>query len=117
MNDVMRKQGVMWKQREKGMDAELTPSWETYAEAMNKFTQSAKAFMEHLYLLTEARQAYEEAMAAGAAMRSTLDSGDKVLRTVRAQLAEVVNKHSDEPTLPRRKPQLQNGSSGGNAFP
>jgi hypothetical protein len=54
----------MWK-REDGVDTQPMPSWAVYAEAMNKFTRSATAFIEQVHLLTEARTAYQEAIMVG----------------------------------------------------
>jgi hypothetical protein len=65
----------MWK-REDG--TRPMPSWAMYAEAMNDFTKSAEAFMEHVHLLTEARTAYQEAMSVGAELRNRLDAGDSI---------------------------------------
>jgi hypothetical protein len=105
-----------WK-KEEGEGAQLTPSWAMYAEAMDRFTKSATAFMEHVHLLTEARTAYEEAMTASGALRSRLDAGDQTLRSLREQLARVVNDHLDEPTLDRKKPELLKSSAGWKTFP
>jgi hypothetical protein len=82
------------------------PSWATYAEAMNKFRRSATAFMEQVYLLTEARSAYREAMAVGTELRHSLDTGDEVLRSVMSQLERVINDHLSEPALDRKRPEL-----------
>ena len=46
----------MWK-REDGVGTQPMPSWAMYAEAMNKFTRSATAFIEQVHLLTQARTA------------------------------------------------------------
>jgi hypothetical protein len=48
----------MWK-REDGVGTQPMPSWAMYAEAMNKFTRSATAFIEQVHLLTQARTAYQ----------------------------------------------------------
>ena len=94
----------MWK-REDGMGTQPMPTWAMYAEAMNKFNRSATAFMEHLHLLTEARTAYQEAMAIGTALRIRLDAGDQTLRSLMTQLEQVVNNHLGEPVLDRKKPE------------
>jgi hypothetical protein len=96
---------AMWK-KENGMGTQLTPTWAIYAEAMNRFTKAATAFMEHAHLLAEARDAYQEVMTASTALRKSLDAGDQTLRSLRAQLAQVVYDHLDEPTLDRKKPEL-----------
>lgn len=77
-----------------------------YTEALNKFTKSATAFMEQVHLLTEARDAYLEAMTASTALRNSLDAGDQTLRSLMTQLEQVVNDHLEESTLDRKKPEL-----------
>ena len=108
--------GATWK-KEDGVGAQLTPIWAMYAEAMSRFSKSATAFMEHVHLLTEARTAYHEAIAVGTTLRSRLDAGDQTLRSLRAQLAQVVNDHSDESTLDRKKPELLKGTGNAKGFP
>jgi hypothetical protein len=82
------------------------PSWATYAEAMNEFTKSAKAFMEHVHLLTEARTAYQEAMSLGTELRNRLEAGDRTLRGLMTQLEQVVSAHMGETPLDGKKPEL-----------
>ena len=82
------------------------PSWATYAEAMNDFTKSATAFMEHVHLLTEARTAYQEAMAVGTELRKKLDAGERTLRGLMSQLEQVVSAHMSETLLDGKKPEL-----------
>jgi hypothetical protein len=53
----------------------------TYIGAVNEFTRNATAFIEQLPLLTKARDAYEQAMRAGAELRKVLDAGEENLRT------------------------------------
>jgi hypothetical protein len=65
--------------------------------------------MEHVHLLTEARTAYQEAMAVGTALRSRLDAGDQTLKSLMSQLEQVVNVHLSEPVLDRKKPELVKG--------
>ncbi len=88
----------MWK-KEDGASPQPTPTLATHTDALNKFTKSATAFMEHVHLLTEAREAYQEAMTASAALRSSLDAGDKALRSLMAQLEQVVSAHLGEPPV------------------
>ena len=107
---------AMWE-KEDGVGPQLTPTWAMYAEAMNRFTKSATAFMEHVHLLTEAQDAYLEAMRASTALRKNLDAGDQTLRSLRVQLAQVVNDHLDEPTLDRKKPELLKSTGGAKVFP
>jgi hypothetical protein len=85
------------------------PTWVTYAEAMNRFSRSARAFMEHVHYLTEARSAYQEALSVGAELRNRLDAGDQTLKSLMDQLEQVVNVHMSEPGLERKKPELVKG--------
>jgi hypothetical protein len=64
-----------------------------YTEAVKKFTRSASAFIEHLPLLAEAREAYEEASRASMELRKVLDSGDENLRTLMTHLEQMANVH------------------------
>jgi hypothetical protein len=97
-------EAIMWKKDDVvGSQPTLTVSM--YTEAMNKFTKSATAFMEQVHLLTEARDAYEEAMTASTALRNSLDAGDHTLRSLMTQLEQVVNTHFAEPLPDKKKPE------------
>jgi exonuclease VII small subunit len=100
----------MWKEvLEKKGDAigsQPTPTMAMYTEAMDKFTKSATAFMQHVHLLNEARDAYQEAVSASSAMRRSLDAGDQVLRSLMSQLEQVVAAHFGDPALDRKKLEL-----------
>jgi len=100
----------MWK-REDGVGTQPMPSWAMYAEAMNKFTRSATAFIEQVHLLTEARTAYQEAMVVGTDLRNRLEAGDKTLRDLMTQLEQFVSAHSGEPPLDGKKPELVKGEN------
>lgn len=102
MNDAITK-------HEDKVETQPVPTWATYAEAMNKFSKSARAFMEHVHLLTEARTAYQEAVSVGAELRNKLDAGDQTLKSLMSQLEQVVNAHLAEPVLDRKKPELVKG--------
>ena len=93
---------AMWK-REDGVNTPPAPTLAMYTDAMNKFTKAAEAFMEHVHLLTEAREAYQEAMSSSAALRSSLDAGDKTLRSLMLQLEQVVSAHLGEPPVDKKK--------------
>jgi hypothetical protein len=95
---------AMWK-NEDGVSTPPAPTMAVYTEAMNKFRQSATAFMEHVHLLTEARTAYHEAIAAGTVLRNRLDAGEQALRSLMTQLEQVVDVHSGEPALDKKKPE------------
>ncbi len=94
----------MWK-KEDSVTTPPAPTMAVYTEAMNNFTKSATAFMEHVHLLTEARDAYQTAMTASTALRDSLDAGDQALRTLMTQLEQVVDVHLGEPTLDKKKPE------------
>src|ERR1700687_2771459 len=100
----------MWK-REDGVGTQPMPSWAMYAEAMNKFTRSATAFIEQVHLLTQARTAYQEAMVVGTDLRNRLDAGDKTLRDLMTQLEQVVSAHLGEPPLDGKNPELVKGEN------
>lgn len=73
-----------------------------YSEAVNEFTKTATAFMEHLPLLSKARNAYDQAMKASAEIRKVLDTGDEDLRTLMSQLTQAVSK----PIPDKKRPEL-----------
>lgn len=95
----------MWK-KENGMTTQPVPTWAMYAEAMNNFSKSATAFMEHVHLLTEARSAYHEAITVGTTLRNRLDAGDQTLKSLMTQLEQVVNEHFAGPALDKKKLEL-----------
>jgi hypothetical protein len=99
----------MWKKDV--TDLQPVPNWETYADAMNKFDQPARAFMEHLHLLTEARIAYQKAMSVSSELRTRLDAGDEALRSLMGQLERVVNNHLSPPSFDSRRPELVKGET------
>jgi hypothetical protein len=70
---------------------------------MNKFTNAATAFMDHVHLLTEARDAYQTAITASAAIRGSLDAGDQALRSLMTQMEQVVNAHLGEAVVERKR--------------
>jgi hypothetical protein len=79
------------------------PSMATYTDAMNKFTKAATAFMDHVHLLSEARDAYQAAMTASTALRNTLEAGDQALRSLMTQMEQVVSAHLGEPSSDKKK--------------
>ena len=76
-----------------------------YTEALNEFTRNATAFIEHLPLLTKARDSYEQAMRAGSELRKILDTGEENLQTLMTQLEQAVNVHGVKTALDRKKPE------------
>jgi hypothetical protein len=95
----------IWK-KDDGVGTQAMPSWAMYAEAMNKFSRSATAFMEHVHRLTEARTAYQEAVSVGTELRNRLDAGDRTLRGLMTQLEQVVSAHMGETPFDGKKPEL-----------
>jgi exonuclease VII small subunit len=100
----------MWKS-EDSKGTQPVPCWTTYAEAMNQFNRSARAFMEQVHLLTEARTAYQEAMAVGTELRNRLDAGERTLRDLMTQLEQVVSAHLGDPPLDGKKPEPVRGEN------
>ena len=94
----------MWK-KENDVGMQPTPTMATYSEAMDKFTKSATAFMEHVHHLTQARDAYQEAMTASTAIRKNLDAGDQALRSLLLQLEQAVNVNLGKPALDKKRPE------------
>ena len=81
----------MWKKYNdgsspQGMDNTLT----AYTEAVEEFSSSTAEFLSHIPLLTNARDAYQRAMAVSTQLRKVLDAGDETLRTVMDQLNQAV---------------------------
>ena len=68
----------------------LIDSVATYIDALEKFSKFAQAFKEHMNLLNQARTEYQKAAMAGVELRTALDAGDEVLRTLMAQLENAV---------------------------
>jgi hypothetical protein len=94
---------TVWR-KENGVSVAATPSMATYSEAMNKFTKAATAFMDHVHLLNEARDAYQLAITTSASLRNSIDAGDRALRSLMTQMEQVVNAHLGEASLDRKKP-------------
>jgi hypothetical protein len=67
--------------------------------------KSAKAFMEHVYLLHEAQDAYQMALTASASLRDSLDASDQTLRSLMTQMEQLVNAHLGAAALDKKKPE------------
>ena len=76
-----------------------------YIGAVENFRKSATEFMQHVDLLSQARDAYQQAMTASAELRTVLDGGDENLRTLMSQLEQALNLHMAKPALDRKKPE------------
>ena len=98
---------TVWR-KENAVSTSATPSMATYSDAMNKFTKAATAFMDHVHLLTEAGDAHQMAITASASLRSSLDAGDRALRSLMMQMEQLVNVHMGEAILDGKKPEALN---------
>jgi hypothetical protein len=58
-----------------------------------------------VHLLTEARDAYQTAITASAAIRTSLDARDQALRSLMTQKEQVVNAHLGQAVVERRRPE------------
>jgi hypothetical protein len=94
----------MWKD-ENDISTQPAPTLATYTEAMNEFTRSATAFMDHVHLLTAARDAYEDAMTTSRALRNSLDASDQTLRALMIQMEQVINAHLGEAAPEKERPE------------
>src|SRR5438552_18193371 len=94
----------MWK-KENDVGTQPTPTMATYSEAMDKFTKSATAFMEHVHHLTQARDAYQEAMTVSSGIRNRLNGGDQALRSLLLQLEQSVNFNLGKLRLDKTRPE------------
>ena len=100
-------------------------SMAAYTEAVNEFTRNATAFIEHVPLLTNARNAYDQAMKASAEVRKVLDKGEEDLRALMNHLLQVLNsnvmvapdKKKPEPTQLETTRGADKGTGGLKAFP
>ena len=101
-------------------------SMAAYTEAVNEFTRNATAFIEHVPLLTKARDAHDKAMKASAEVRKVLDKGEEDLRALMNHLIQVLNSNVVMVGPDRKRPeptQLETirgsdkGTSGLKAFP
>jgi hypothetical protein len=81
----------MWSKYEEGNKLVSAQTVTAYEEAMTEFATSAKKFLDHIPLLTKARDACQRAMTISTELRGTLDRGDEVLRTLMAQVEHAVN--------------------------
>jgi hypothetical protein len=77
------------KKLQKQMEPVALPTMSTYTDALNKFTKNATEFIEHLPLLSEARDAYVQAMKASKELRHVLDSGGQKLQTLMIRMERI----------------------------
>jgi hypothetical protein len=93
----------MWK-KEIDVGAQRVPETMTmYREAVDEFSKNATEFLEHIPLLTKARDAFQRAFSAE--LRNILDTGDETLQTLMAQLEQAVNSQLGTPASDKKKPE------------
>lgn len=80
-------------------------SMAAYTEAVNEFTRNATAFIEHVPLLTKARDAYDKAMKANAEVRKVLDKSEEDLRALMNHLIQVLNSNVGMVAPDKKRPE------------
>lgn len=80
-------------------------SMAAYTEAVNEFTRNATAFIEHVPLLTKARDAYDKAMKANAEVRKVLDKSEEDLRALMNHLIQVLNSNVVTAAPDKKRPE------------
>jgi hypothetical protein len=111
---TLTRSNAMWKTENDVDNTQPTPTMVMYSEAMDKFTKSATAFLEHVHHLTHARDAYQEAMMTSAAIRQSLDAGDQALQSLMLQLEQAINAHLGKPpALNKKRPEPMKGEAAG----
>jgi hypothetical protein len=76
-----------------------------YTDALDQFRKAATAFLQHVDLLAQARNAYEQAMTSSAELRNALNAGDESLRSLMTQLEQSVDNHLSKPAFGRKRPE------------
>ena len=77
----------------------------TYNTAVEKFSKSSSSFMEMLQHLSQARDAYQEAITASAELRNVLDAGDEALRTIMSNLEQAIDVNLGRQPMDKKKPE------------
>jgi hypothetical protein len=75
----------------------------TYVDAAEEFGRSAKEFLLCVNVLSQAWNAYQQAMTASAELRTILDNGDETLRALMAQLEQAVDTPFGKPVPSEKK--------------
>lgn len=95
----------MWRKYEEGNQLGPAETVTAYEEAMKEFATTAAEFLQHIPLLTKARDAYERAVSISTQLRGTLDRGDETLRTLMAQVEHAVNAQRGQDAPNENKPE------------
>jgi exonuclease VII small subunit len=94
----------MWKKFNDGMGPQgMANTLTEYTEAVEEFSSSAAEFLSRVSLLTDARDAYQRAMAVSTELRQVLDTGDETLRIVMGQLEQAVNIQLSQATSDKKQ--------------
>jgi exonuclease VII small subunit len=95
----------MWKKYDEGNQLDSAETVAAYEQAMKEFATSATQFLEHIELLTKARDAYQRAVTISAQFRGTLDKGDEILRNLMAQVDHAVSVQRSQDAPNESKPE------------
>ena len=94
----------MWKQEnDDAAPPHLANMLTDYKDAVEEFSSSAKEFLSHISILTNARDAYQRAMAVSTQLRQILDTGDETLRILMGQLEQAINIRHDQASSDKKK--------------
>jgi hypothetical protein len=80
-------------------------SMAAYTEAVTEFTRNATAFIEHVPLLTKARNEYDKAMKASAELRKVLDKGEDDMRALMHHLMQALNSNVAMVAPDKKRPE------------
>src|SRR5580698_9029279 len=93
----------MWKKYNDGVSPQGADNTLTaYTEAVEEFSSSAAEFLSHIPLLTNARDAYQRAMAVSTQLRKVLDTGDETLLIVMGQLEQAIIVQRNQATAEKK---------------
>src|SRR3979490_3643541 len=98
----------MWKLMQVETPATQTAQTDAvarYTDALYHSSKKAKTFLQHVDLLAQARNAYEQAMTSSAELRNVLNAGDETLRGLMTQLEQSADNDLSKPTFARKKPE------------
>jgi len=95
----------MWKKYEEESQPVSADTVTAYEQAMKEFATSATEFLQHIQLLTKAREAYQRAVTISSQLRGTLDKGDEILRNLMAQVDQAVNSQRGQEVPNENKPE------------
>jgi exonuclease VII small subunit len=93
----------MWKKYNDGTGPQgMANTLTEYTEAVEVFSSSAAEFLSRISLLTDARDAYQRAMAVSSQLRQVLDTGDETLRIVMGQLEQAISIQPNQATAEKK---------------